>query len=67
MHTDGWPILVDDMNPWESHGTSPFAAVCRYMRSVGSFYRGLGRHGHERRAAIAEHRCPITMPVPSSS
>jgi hypothetical protein len=35
--------------------------------SVGSSYRGPGRHGPERRAAIAEHRWPITKPVGSSS
>ena len=41
--------------------------VCRYMRSVSSFYRGLEGMGLERRAAIAEHRCPITTPARSRS
>ncbi len=37
-------LTLDDIN-WRHGEITVRAKVCRYMSSVGSFYRGLGRHG----------------------
>jgi hypothetical protein len=57
-------LIAPRSDHWGHHKPArcqPCAVTCR--QSV-RFYRGLGRHGPERRATIAEHRWPITTPAP---